>query len=229
MKHHLTHSQVSESLPLGILLAIVGGFLEAYTFLSRGGVFANCETGNLVLLALYLAQGEFRRAVIYIPPIAAFFCGVLLTNKIRCAAAPHPRLHWRQITILFEALCLVLVAFVPYGRYDIVVTTLISFVCSIQVQSFRKIRGSVCATTMCTGNLRSAADSLYAGLSKKDAAACSRARQHLCVVAVFMLGAVLGTLCTKVLQEKSVLVCCLPLLTAFWMMFFPPVSPAESA
>ena len=133
MKHHLTHSQVSESLPLGILLAIVGGFLEAYTFLSRGGVFANCETGNLVLLALYLAQGEFRRAVIYIPPIAAFFCGVLLTNKIRCAAAPHPRLHWRQITILFEALCLVLVAFVPYGRYDIVVTTLISFVCSIQV------------------------------------------------------------------------------------------------
>ena len=25
------------------------------------------------------------------------------------------------------------------------------------------------------------------------------------------------------------IVCCLPLLTAFWMMFFPPVSPAESA
>lgn len=52
------HGQASESLRLGLLLAVVGGFLEAYTFLSRGGVFANCETGNLVLLGLYLAQGQ---------------------------------------------------------------------------------------------------------------------------------------------------------------------------
>ena len=71
--------QVSESLRLGLLLAIVGGFLEAYTFLSRGGVFANCETGNLVMLALYLAQGQVLRALTYLPPILAFFIGVLLT------------------------------------------------------------------------------------------------------------------------------------------------------
>ena len=30
------HGQASESLRLGLLLAVVGGFLEAYTFLSRG-------------------------------------------------------------------------------------------------------------------------------------------------------------------------------------------------
>ena len=57
------HGQASESLRLGLLLAVVGGFLEAYTFLSRGGVFANCETGNLVLLGLYLAQGQMVRAM----------------------------------------------------------------------------------------------------------------------------------------------------------------------
>ena len=97
------HGQASESLRLGLLLAVVGGFLEAYTFLSRGGVFANCETGNLVLLGLYLAQGQMVRAMTYLPPILAFFCGVLLTNSIRRRAAFHPRLHWRQITVLFEA------------------------------------------------------------------------------------------------------------------------------
>ena len=155
------HGQASESLRLGLLLAVVGGFLEAYTFLSRGGVFANCETGNLVLLGLYLAQGQMVRAMTYLPPILAFFCGVLLTNSIRRRAAFHPRLHWRQITVLFEAACLAAVAFIPYGRWEnIAVTALVSFACSIQVQSFRKVHGSAYATTMCTGNLRSAADNL---------------------------------------------------------------------
>ncbi len=34
------HVTTSESVHLGILLAIVGGFLDAYTFVCRGGVFA---------------------------------------------------------------------------------------------------------------------------------------------------------------------------------------------
>ena len=165
------HGQASESLRLGLLLAVVGGFLEAYTFLSRGGVFANCETGNLVLLGLYLAQGQMVRAMTYLPPILAFFCGVLLTNSIRRRAAFHPRLHWRQITVLFEAACLAAVAFIPYGRWEnIAVTALVSFACSIQVQSFRKVHGSAYATTMCTGNLRSATERLcrYAAQRRRE-------------------------------------------------------------
>lgn len=216
------HGQASESLRLGLLLAVVGGFLEAYTFLSRGGVFANCETGNLVLLGLYLAQGQVSRAMTYLPPILAFFCGVLLTNSIRRRAAPHPRLHWRQVTVLFEAACLAAVAFIPYGRWeDIAVTALVSFACSIQVQSFRKVRGSAYTTTMCTGNLRSAADNLYAGLALHDAPALLRAGRYLSVVLVFVLGAVAGAFLTHALAEKAVLLCALPLLAAFGVMFLP--------
>ena len=42
--------QMSETFRLGILLAIVGGFLDAYTYISRGEVFANAQTGNICLL-----------------------------------------------------------------------------------------------------------------------------------------------------------------------------------
>jgi hypothetical protein len=45
-----------EDLPTGVLLAGVGGFLDAYTFVGRGGVFANAQTGNIVLLGV--AAGE---------------------------------------------------------------------------------------------------------------------------------------------------------------------------
>ena len=33
-----------------IILASVGGFLEAFTYLLKGGVFCNAQTGNFALL-----------------------------------------------------------------------------------------------------------------------------------------------------------------------------------
>ena len=35
--------QMSESFRLGAVLALAGGFLDAYTYLVRGGVFANAR------------------------------------------------------------------------------------------------------------------------------------------------------------------------------------------
>ena len=41
--------QISESIELGILLALSGGFMDAYSYIGRGGVFANAQTGNMLL------------------------------------------------------------------------------------------------------------------------------------------------------------------------------------
>ena len=51
--------QVSESYFIGLLLAIAGGYLDVYTYISRGGVFANAQTGNIVLLGIHIAQQNF--------------------------------------------------------------------------------------------------------------------------------------------------------------------------
>ena len=51
---------IHESLLIGILLAIVGGFLDIYTYLLKGNVFANAQTGNIVLMGLKIAQSDFR-------------------------------------------------------------------------------------------------------------------------------------------------------------------------
>lgn len=198
------HGQASESLRLGLLLAVVGGFLEAYTFLSRGGVFANCETGNLVLLGLYLAQGQMARAMTYLPPILAFFCGVLLTNSIRRRAAFHPRLHWRQITVLFEAACLAAVAFIPYGRWE-------NIACHGAglprlLHSGAKLPQST-RQRICHHHVHrqpaQRADNLYAGLALHDAPALLRASRYLSVVLVFVLGAVAGAFLTQALARKG--------------------------
>ena len=66
------HGQMSESLLLGAMLAMAGGFFDAYTYLCRGKVFANAQTGNIVLFGANIAEGNWLRAAEYFLPILAF-------------------------------------------------------------------------------------------------------------------------------------------------------------
>ena len=64
-----------DTLPTGLLLAGAGGFLDAYTFVGRGGVFANAQTGNIVLLAVAAGERHWSAALLHVPPILAFMLG----------------------------------------------------------------------------------------------------------------------------------------------------------
>ena len=44
-------------------LAMVSGFLETYTYLLKGGVFANAQTGNFALLGMAI-DAEKRRPIL---------------------------------------------------------------------------------------------------------------------------------------------------------------------
>ena len=47
--------QMSESIRLGMLLAVSGGFMDAYSYIERDHVFANAQTGNMLLLGVNLS------------------------------------------------------------------------------------------------------------------------------------------------------------------------------
>ena len=57
---------MSESIELGIVLALAGGFMDAYSYVCRDGVFANAQTGNMLLLGVHISQGEFALALHYL-------------------------------------------------------------------------------------------------------------------------------------------------------------------
>lgn len=217
-----TKGQMSESLLLGALLAIAGGFFDAYTYLCRGGVFANAQTGNIVLLGLNLAEREWERALTYLLPILAFAFGVAAAEFVkRRGKSRNPqdvKLHWRQVTVLAEMILLVVVSLLPQ-RMNMVVTIVISFVCAMQVQSFRKVRGSAFSSTMCTGNLRSGTEQLLIWQNTGDPNAARKARHYYVIILFFILGGALGALLTDALGERALLLTCAPLLAVFALMF----------
>ena len=211
--------QRSESLPVGLLLALAGGVLDSYTFLNRGEVFATAETGNLVMLGVHLARAQWAEALYYLFPILAFAAGVLCTELMKSrieAAGLH--VHWRLPLLLVECVVIGVVAFLPLGRLDALANILISFTSAIQIESFRKFVGCACATTMCTGNLRSGTENLFQWLRSHQSAQLQKALVYYGLILSFVVGAILSAVVSLVWGGYSVLIACIPLLAAFGLM-----------
>ena len=212
-----------ERLPVGLGLALAGGFLDTYTYFTRGGVFANAQTGNMVLLSIAAARGELARAGQYLIPILAFTLGVLATEGLR---ARRPGGAWRRTVLLIEAAILGLVGLLPEQVPNLMVNTTISFLCSMQVNSFRQLEGLPYATTMCTGNLRSCSSHLWWRIFAGEREAGARAARYLLVMLAFCAGAAAGVPCTARLGGRSVWLCG-GVLVLVWLMLREPEKGRE--
>lgn len=194
----------SESFSTGALLAIVGGFLDAYTYLSRDGVFANAQTGNMVLLGIRISQGRSLDALHYLIPILAFAAGVLLAEFIRSRHRSNRAFHWRQLVLAVEIALLLAIGFVPDGDWNPYVNIAVSFVCALQVESFRTMHSLAYASTMCTGNLRSGTEQLFRYLKTRDKRLLQNSLKYFGIIVVFILGAAVGMLSTNLFHERAV-------------------------
>lgn len=175
------------SLELGTLLALAGGFQDAYSFIALGGVFANAQTGNIVLLGVEAARGHWGEALRHVPPVLAYVAGVAVAETLR-----RPRvaevIRWpARFALVLEIVILAVVGVLPHGVPSSVVVVLIAFTASVQVTTFRTYN-----TTMVTGNLRTAAQSAYLAIADRDRETARRARNFAVIIGSFVAGAFAG-------------------------------------
>lgn len=113
------------SVRFGVLLALVGGFQDSYTFISSGGVFA--------------VKGEWLHSLAHTPLILAFVVGVMIAERIKVNPLKLFVKDWLRAILIFEIILLSIVGFI---------------FASAQVSSFRKLVDSAYSTSMSTSNLR---------------------------------------------------------------------------
>ncbi len=210
--------QMSESVRLGIILALAGGFMDAYSYMCRGQVFANAQTGNILLFGIYVSERRWSMAIRYVFPVVAFVIGIGLADLVRIKMQEKSILHWRQLAVLSEAFVLFVVCFIPQ-EFNLFANSLISLACGIQVESFRKIHGNGIATTMCIGNLRSATQQMCEYVETRKKEHLKKGMLYYGIIFCFVAGAVLGNICVKYFFEKALLICVVILGVAFSMMF----------
>ena len=207
-----------ERLTAACILSFVGGFTDVYSYLCRGHVFANAVTGNMILLGLNVSQGAWATCGKYLLAIFAYGCGVFAADAIHAKVEHHRLMSWHQVVLSVEILLLSVAVFVPYGAADFVVDALIAFVCALQVQTFRRVRGLPFASTMCTGNLRSGSDALFNGLCGSDETGIHKARHYFVVIGMFILGAILGAILLQSLGPNSFILAPVALLIVFALL-----------
>lgn len=209
---------MSESFLTAVFLSLSGGLQDAYTYLFRGKVFANAQTGNIVLLSANLMDGNWERVLHYLVPLCAFALGVLTAEKMRERFREMRTLHWRQLVVLGEGLLLFLVGFLPQEQ-NLLANAIVSFACAMQVQAFRKVHGYPFASTMCIGNLRSGMDALVAFGHSHDKNALWKSLHYFAIIFIFALGAGIGTQCVGIFGERTIWLSCALLLVSLCFMF----------
>ena len=189
------HGQMSESFLTAVFLSLSGGLQDAYTYLFRGKVFANAQTGNIVLLSAHIMDGQWGMVLHYFIPLCAFAFGVLVAERMRERFRSMQRLHWRQLVVLGEMLLLLIVGFLPESC-NLLANAIVSFSCAMQVQAFRKVDGYAFASTMCIGNLRSGTESLSIYLRDRNIGALKKTAHYYGIILIFAIGAGIGGVCS---------------------------------
>ena len=218
LSNRLPGNQMSETFCNGAVLAVSGGFQDAYTYFARDGVFSNAQTGNVVLMSSSFFSGTPGAGVKYLLPLLAFALGVFLARLVQGRYAGAQKLHWRQMILLPEILILFLVGFLPESA-NMAATVLVSFSCAMQVQAFRKVDGYPYASTMCIGNLRSGMDALTGYLEKRDPEQMRRAMHYFGIILFFALGAGAGSLLTRYWGLRAIWVSAALLAVSFGLMW----------
>ena len=209
--------QPSRSLLVVVILTLSGGFMDAYSYMCRGKVFANAQTGNMLLLGVNLSMGNFGPALRYLLPVLAFCAGTAVSIVARQLFHKRGLLHWRHVVVFVEALFLGVVAFLPQS-VNLLANSMISLACGAQVEAFRKELDNDIATTMCIGNLRRAVECMAEARFTGDRAQRRNGWIYIAVLAAFVLGAVAGNALVQCWGERSILACCALLLITFISM-----------
>lgn len=218
MIENKTNGQMSDAFRTALFVILSGGFQDAYTYCCRGEVFANAQTGNIVLMSSAFFIGDWNTVLKYIIPVVSFLIGTAVAELIHVRFKPCEKIHWRQIILIIEIVLLFSVGYMP-RRFNALANAVVSFVCAMQVQTFHKVRGHAYASTMCIGNMRSGVEALCAYFHVHDRAILKKALTYFGVIAVFAVGAGIGTVITKIVGDKSIWLCCLLLSVSFVMMF----------
>jgi len=187
----------ARSLWFALLLTLANGFLDAHTYLARGGVFANVQTANVIFGAIDTSKREWVLALAHLWPLLAFIAGVGLASFIKAGRVerivPKP-LRW---TMAVQAVALAIIGFVPASVPHSYVTVPISFLAAMQIGLFRNIGELVYLPVATTGNLMRFVEAGYDGFVEKHAESRRAFGVYGSLILAFAVGALVGAIASR--------------------------------
>lgn len=194
--------------------AAVGGFFAAYAILLRMGIMANAQTLNLLELLLSSLRCHWPEVLMHLGALAMYLLGTMSTVIL-----PH-LFGWdmRRVCPIIDALCAVLLAFLPAEMPVIPSLYPIFFAMSVQWSSFTGAQDHISSTIFSTNNTKQASLSLARHLCTREQGQIRRMWFYVSTILCFHAGATVAYFSVLLLEVKGSL-CVLPLIGwAYYMV-----------
>jgi uncharacterized membrane protein YoaK (UPF0700 family) len=203
------------SLIVAMLLTAAGGFLDAFSYIGQGHVFANVMTGNLVLSAISSIRGDWTHVARLLLPLASYVVGAAAGARLRSSAQKRMIAAPQVLALGIEIAILVGIGWLPEGFPSAAIVSAISFLIAVRSSFFSHVEAWTYASTMPTGNLRQFGEAVFQSLSGTGS---PKAKRQLVVFALvtlsFFLGALAGGVATDILHNRAIWIGGLFLLAA---------------
>ena len=194
--------------------AAVGGFFAAYAILLRMGIMANAQTLNLLELLLSSLRCHWSGVLMHLGALAMYVLGTMSTVIL-----PH-LFGWdmRRVCPIIDALCAILLAFLPAEMPVIPSLYPIFFAMSVQWSSFTGAQDHISSTIFSTNNTKQASLSLARHLCTREQGQIRRMWFYVSTILCFHAGATVAYFSVLLLEVKGSL-CVLPLIGwAYYMV-----------
>lgn len=202
-------------------LIMVSGFYGAFTYLLRGNVFCNAQTGNVVLMGLALGLGRWQEALYYLIPISAYLLGAIVSELLPNPIKHTFKIRWDTLLIAIEMCVVVILGFMPEDMPVQISQVAINFIASMQYNTFRQAQGTPVATTFATNHIRQIGVGLAIELkhiNKEDKKHRVKLIKHFCMLIFFFIGAVIGTVFCNMWLGRAIWLTLIPLGLLFVLL-----------
>ena len=133
------------------LLTFCAGFVDAYTFMERGGTLVAGQTGNVVFLSVELIHHKTGEIEVKLATMLAFMLGIFLITVLRPI---FEQSLWRVTSISPLVLICTLVGSMPNTVPNMFIVPPIAFCMGVVATAFGEVDGIVYNNSFMTGNIK---------------------------------------------------------------------------
>ena len=192
-----------DRLGTAMFLTFIGGFLDAYCVILRGGVFASAQTGNIVFIGVDIATNQWSQLPEKIMPIIAFGIGVIIVQLARRHFNTARLNIWRLWLLALQIIVLIIVGFLSTAVPNMIVTTMLSMSMATPLASYSTVNGYPYANTFTTGNYRKLVENCYLFIATKEKKYQQKAKYFGLIVGSFFIGTIGSGFLVKVINVRA--------------------------
>ncbi len=209
IKERMKRSHLYQMKEIAFAFTFCGGFIDAYTFMERGGNLAAGQTGNIIFFGTDIAKHNLPGLTTKVATFTAYILGLIIVTIVSLKIKTKYKRFYCILPIMFITL---IVGFVPASIPEFYVVPFLSFGIAMQTIAFNKIEGQGYRNTVSTGNLQKAVIAWVKYFINYDNSQFKIAINYSCLIISFICGAILSAIIDNYLKIHTIWIATIMLL-----------------